>query len=69
MEFSKSTVSDLCIQLDPIVGAWNNRPLVDSRFPFILVDAMVVKVREEGRVHPRGVMIIQTSIPKVIGRF
>jgi len=48
MEFSKSTVSDLCLQLNPMVGAWNNRPLVESRFPFILVDAMVVKVRCTG---------------------
>ncbi|WP_373461388.1 transposase [Paenibacillus sp. W2I17] len=35
MEFSKSTVSDLCLQLDPLAGAWNNRPLVDSRFLFL----------------------------------
>ncbi|QLG42053.1 transposase [Paenibacillus sp. E222] len=59
MAFSKSTVSDLCLQLDPMEGAWNNRPLVDSRFLFILVDGMVVKIREEGRVHPRGMMIVQ----------
>lgn len=56
-EFSKSTVSDLCKRLDPIVTAWNNRPLQDSRFPFVLVDAMVLKVREEGRVRARGAMI------------
>lgn len=56
-EFSKSTVSDLCKNLDPIVNAWNDRPLQDSRFPFVIVDAMVVKVREDGRVRSRGVMI------------
>jgi putative transposase len=56
-EFSKSTVSDLCKSLDPIVKAWNNRPLSDSRFPFVLVDALYLKVREDGRVRSRGVMI------------
>jgi transposase-like protein len=38
-EFSKSTVSDLCKQLDPIV------------------DAMVLKVRKEGRVRARGALM------------
>lgn len=56
-EFSKSTVSDLCKRLDPIVSAWNTRPLKDSRFPFVVVDAMVIKVREEDRVRARGVLI------------
>ncbi|MFC5986379.1 IS256 family transposase, partial [Marinicrinis lubricantis] len=56
-EFSKSTVSDLCKRLDPIVQAWNNRNLRDIRYPFVIVDAMVVKVREDGRVRSRGVMI------------
>lgn len=55
--FSKSTVSELCKRLDPIVTAWNERPITDSRFPFILVDAMYLKVREDGRVRSRGVMI------------
>lgn len=56
-EFSKSTVSDLCKRLDPIVTAWNNRPLSNSRFPFVLVDALYLKVREDGRVRSRGVML------------
>ena len=56
-EFSKSTVSDLCKHLDPIVTAWNHRPLSDSRFPFVLVDALYLKVREDGRVRNRGVML------------
>lgn len=56
-EFSKSTVSDLCKRLDPIVNAWNNRSLRDSRYPFVIVDALVLKVREEGRVRARGVML------------
>ena len=56
-DFSKSTVSELCKKLDPIVTAWNNRPLHPTPFPFISVDAIYVKVREEGRVRSRGVMV------------
>jgi len=56
-EFSKSTVSELCKRLDPIVNAWNNRPLSDSRFPFVMVDALYLKIREDGRVRNRGVML------------
>ncbi|WP_431523647.1 transposase [Paenibacillus pabuli] len=36
------------LTVKPHGRAWNNRPLVESRFPFILVDAMVVKVRCTG---------------------
>lgn len=57
VELSKSTVSELCKRLDPLVIAWNSRPLNDTRFPFVLVDALYLKVREEGRVRSRGVMI------------
>lgn len=56
-EFSKSTVSDLCKRLDPIVTAWNNRNFRESFYPFVIVDALVLKVREEGRVRSRGVML------------
>lgn len=56
-EFSKSTVSDLCKQLDPVVNAWNNRDLRDMHYPFVLVDALVLKVREDGRVRSRGAMV------------
>jgi transposase-like protein len=55
--FSKSAVSDLCKRLDPIVQGWNNRNLRENRYPFLLVDAMIVKVREEGRVRSRSIMI------------
>jgi putative transposase len=34
-EFSKSTVSELCKKLDPIVNAWNNRDLQERRYPFV----------------------------------
>lgn len=48
--FAKSTVSALCAQLDPLVTAWNERPLGEQAFPFVLVDALVLKVREDERV-------------------
>jgi len=56
-EFSKSTISELCKNLDPIVTAWNSRSLREKSYPFIIVDAMVIKVREDGRVRQRGVLI------------
>ncbi len=48
--FAKSTVSDLCKGLDPLVTAWNERDLSGQHYPFVLVDALVLKVREGGRV-------------------
>jgi len=56
-EFSKSTVSDLCKKLDPLVEAWNNRDLRDRHYTFVLVDALVLKIREEGCVRSRSAMI------------
>jgi transposase-like protein len=56
-EFSKSTVSELCKRLDPIVEGWNNRNLRENRYPFVLVDAIILKIREDGRVRSRAAMI------------
>jgi transposase-like protein len=56
-EFAKSTVSDLCKGLDPLVTAWNERALTSARFPFVLVDALVIKVREGGRVRSCSALI------------
>jgi len=55
--FAKSTVSDLCKALDPLVTAWNERDLSAQRYPFVLVDALVVKVREEGRVRAVSALV------------
>jgi transposase-like protein len=55
--FAKSTVSDLCKALDPLVTGWNERDLSAQRFPFVLVDALVVKVREEGRVRAVSALV------------
>ncbi|HKI62350.1 MAG TPA: IS256 family transposase [Mariprofundaceae bacterium] len=55
--FSKSTVSRLCTNLDARVGAWNERRLDDRLFPFLIVDALVIKVRTDGRVVPMSGLI------------
>lgn len=45
-EFAKSTVSDLCKELDETVDNWNNREL-HKEYPFLLFDAMHIKVRRQ----------------------
>lgn len=55
--FAKSTGSDLCRRLDPIVRGWNHRDLSDRRFPFVIVDAMVLKIRTGDRVRPQSALI------------
>ncbi len=55
--FSKSTVSELCQGLDPLVNAWNERSLAEQRYPFVLVDALVLKIREGGRVRARSALL------------
>ncbi len=47
---SKSFVSDLTAQLDPMVKEWQHRSLLETTFPFIMVDVLYIKVREEHRV-------------------
>jgi putative transposase len=54
--FSKSTVSALCSALDPAVTAFRDRPL-ECRYPFVIVDAIYTKVREDGRIRSKGLMI------------
>jgi len=56
-EFSKSTVSELCKRLEPIVHGWNERSLKDKQYPFVIVDAVVLKIREDGRVRSRAALI------------
>jgi putative transposase len=55
--FSKSTVSALCARLDPLVAAWNERPLSEQTFPFVVADALVLKVREAERVRACSALI------------
>lgn len=55
-DFSKSTVSELCKNLDPIVEAFRNHPLL-MNYPFVLVDAIYIKVRELGKVKSKALQI------------
>jgi len=55
-KFSKSTVSALCKNLDPMVEAFRTR-LLHCHYPFLMVDAIYVKVRENGRIQSRGLLI------------
>lgn len=55
--FSNSTVSELCKALDPQVSEWNERPLGSKRFPFVIVDAMQLKIRRKGRVAAHSALI------------
>lgn len=54
---SKSTVSALCQRLDPQVTLWRERKLEGSVYPFVLVDALVIRVREEGRVKNKSLLL------------
>jgi transposase-like protein len=55
-EFSKSTVSALCLGLDPIVAEFRNRPL-DKSYLFVIVDALYTRARENNIVRNKGLMI------------
>lgn len=56
-EFSKSTVSEACKQLDQEVEAFRNRPLKAGQFPFLMLDATYFKTREDHRIVSKAFMI------------
>lgn len=47
---SKSFVSSLTKQLDPIVSDWQNRSLTGTNYPYLMTDVLYLKVRETHRV-------------------
>jgi putative transposase len=47
---SKSQVSELAKELDPVVESFRNRPLDDGPYPFVWLDAISQRCREGGRV-------------------
>lgn len=55
--YSKSTVSALCVGLDARVRAFNERCL-EGEYPFVLVDALFIKSREEDRVVMRAALVV-----------
>lgn len=54
--FSKATVSEMCKGLDGVVGEFKNRSL-DKTYPFIMTDAMYIKVREDHRIRSKALMV------------
>jgi len=56
-EFSRQTVSNLTEKLDEQVQAWAERPL-EEEYPFLLADAMQLKVRRQGAVRSTTAMIV-----------
>ena len=55
-EFSKSTVSEACKELDKKVKEFKDRPLVDE-YPFVSVDATYFRVRENHRIVSKALFI------------
>jgi transposase-like protein len=56
-EFSKSTVSRLSKGLDEQVEAWASRSLEEGSYPFLLLDAMHLKVRRQEAVRSTTVVL------------
>lgn len=67
--FSKSLVSELAGQLDTELDAWRNRPLTETTYPYLSVDARYEHVRQGGQVVSQGVLIVPVSARTAIGRF
>jgi putative transposase len=56
--FSKSLVSELAGQLDTELDAWRHRPLTETTYPYLSVDACYEHVRQGGRIVSQGVLIV-----------
>lgn len=54
--FSKSTVSEICKELDISVKQFKER-LLPERYPFIIVDAIYLKAREDHRIRSKALYI------------
>lgn len=57
VSFSKSTVSDLTTELDAKVDAFKNRRLDNKKFPFVIVDALVIDVRKNHVIRSMSLLI------------
>jgi transposase-like protein len=53
---SKSEVSRICGELDPIVDAFRNRPITGG-YPYVWLDATYHKVRIDGRVVSQATVV------------
>ena len=47
---SKSQVSRICSELDGVVGSFLGRPLDGGPYPYLWLDVLTQKVREDGRI-------------------
>jgi transposase-like protein len=56
--FSKSLLSQLAGSLDAELRAWRSRRLEAEAYPYVFVDARYEKVRLDGRVIGRGVLVV-----------
>jgi putative transposase len=56
--FSKSLVSHPAGELDTELAAWRARPLADTTYPYLCVDARYEHVRLDGRVVSQGVLVV-----------
>lgn len=54
--FSKSTVSELCKNLDESIAQFKTRPL-EAVYPFVITDAKYFKVRENHRIVSKAFMV------------
>jgi putative transposase len=56
--FSKSLVSELAGQMDAELEAWRDRPLTETIYPYLSVDARYEHVRQGGQIVSHGVLIV-----------
>ncbi|MEO1260801.1 MAG: IS256 family transposase [Bacteroidota bacterium] len=57
LEMSKGALSQITDKVLPVLDEWRNRPLA-SVYPIIWMDALVFKVRREGRIEKRAVYCV-----------
>lgn len=55
--FSRTTVSELATELDAKVSAFKNRRLDEQQYPFIIVDALVIKCRTDNIVRSMSMLV------------
>ena len=61
-EFSRQTVSRLAEGLGEQVTAWAERSLGAQDYPFLVLDAMQVKVHRQGAVRPQATVLLAVGI-------
>ncbi len=54
---SKSTVSRICVEIDSEVEAFRSRPLDQTAYPYVWLDATYLKARKDHRIISRAVVV------------